>query len=140
LKIVTSWKEIDLVHIYDGRGCITIAEKGQQFDFDVRRVFFLSAIEAGLERGHHAHEELQQIIFATSGSFIIELDDGHKQSTYHLKSGSHGIFVNGAVWRVMRNFTPDAVMMVLCDRVYAEDKVIRSYDDFLRITNNVKSV
>ncbi|MFM5787849.1 FdtA/QdtA family cupin domain-containing protein [Aeromonas veronii] len=136
MKSTISWQKVNLAHIYDGRGCISIAEKGQQFDFDIRRVFFLSSIEPSQERGHHAHEELQQIIFATSGSFTIELDDGNNHAIYHLKSGSYGLFVNGPVWRVMKDFTPDAVMMVLCDRVYAEDKVIRCYNDFLRFSAN----
>lgn len=133
-----SWKTVDLDHIHDERGCISIAEKGRQFDFDVRRIFFISAISPGQERGHHAHEQLQQIIFATSGSFILELDDGGERTSFHLKSGGQGVFVNGPVWRVMKKFSPDAVMMVLCDRVYADDKVIRSYDEFLKVSINAK--
>ncbi len=131
-----SWREVPLIHIQDGRGAISIAEKGAQFDFDVRRIFFLSQIEKGQERGHHAHEELRQIIFATSGSFIIDLDDGRNRKSYHLKSGGYGLFVNGPVWRVMKEFSPDAVMMVLCDRIYSEDKVIRNYDEFLKVSHN----
>ncbi|GAA4496433.1 FdtA/QdtA family cupin domain-containing protein [Pseudaeromonas paramecii] len=138
MNSLISWQTVDLDHIQDERGSISIAEKGRQFDFDVRRIFFLSAISAGQERGHHAHQELQQIIFATSGSFTLELDDGKERTSFHLKSGGQGVFVNGPVWRVMKDFTPDAVMMVLCDRVYAEDKVIRSYDEFLRASTNGK--
>ncbi|WP_445153184.1 sugar 3,4-ketoisomerase [Aeromonas hydrophila] len=138
MNSIINWQTVDLVYIQDERGCISIAEKGQQFDFDVKRIFFLSGVALGQERGHHAHEELQQIIFATSGSFTIELDDGSDRISFQLASGGQGVFVNGPVWRVMRDFSPDAVMMVLCDRVYADDKVIRSYDDFLRGSINAK--
>lgn len=138
MNSIISWQPVDLVHIQDERGFISIAEKGQQFDFDVKRIFFLSGVALGQERGHHAHEELQQIIFATSGSFTIELDDGSERTSFQLASGGQGVFVNGPVWRVMKDFSPDAVLMVLCDRVYADDKVIRSYDEFLRISINAK--
>lgn len=138
MKNKHSWFKVPLDHVQDPRGCISIVEKGRHFDFDVRRVFFLSNIESGQQRGHHAHQELQQIIFATSGSFLIDLDDGHDVETYRIEADSFGLFVNGPVWRVMRDFSPGAVMMVLCDRVYSEDKVIRNYDEFLREASNAK--
>lgn len=133
-----SWHEVAIDHIQDARGSISIAEKGRQFPFDIRRMFFVANVGEGQERGHHAHEELKQFIFATSGSFIIDLDDGKECASIKLSAGGPGIFLNGPVWRVMRDFSSDAVMMVLCDRIYAEDKVLRDYDEFKRVYSHAK--
>ncbi|MBL0558435.1 sugar 3,4-ketoisomerase [Aeromonas caviae] len=133
-----NWECIPLDYIQDQRGSIAIAEKGRHFDFDVRRIFFLSGIDSVQERGHHAHVELRQLIFATSGSFFIDLDDGSEHVTFKIEAGGFGLLVNGLVWRTMRGFSADAVMMVLCDRIYAEDQVIREYQEFLRVLSNEK--
>lgn len=132
-----NWYEIAIDHIRDARGKISIAEKGKHFDFDIRRVFFLTDVEKDQERGHHAHEDLKQIIFATSGSFVIDLDDGNEFASFKLSAGGCGLFVNGPVWRVMREFSADAVMMVLCDRIYSDDRVLRDYNEFKRAYSHV---
>ena len=38
----------------------------------------------------------------------------------------------------MRDFSTDAVMLVICDRKYENDEVIRDYIDFKKITDGVK--
>ncbi len=40
--------------------------------------------------------------------------------------------VGPGLWRVMSDFSPDCVLMVLADRVYEEDDYIRDFETFKR--------
>lgn len=127
---MTYWKRIKLNKHQNDSGMLTVIEHDDNFDFDVKRVFFLSNITFGSIRGEHAHKNLKQIIIAVSGSLKITLDNGTLKEEITLIAGGDGLYVDGMVWRTMRDFSPDAVMMVLCDRVYNDDVVIRDYDEF----------
>jgi dTDP-4-dehydrorhamnose 3,5-epimerase-like enzyme len=125
------WKLVDTANIQDERGSIHIAEFGKHFDFKVERFFYLSNIAKGESRGDHAHLILNQFITCVSGSFDIELDDGKEKEIIHMCNDNKALLVDGLVWRTMNNFTQEAVMLVLCDKVYDQDIVIRDYDEFL---------
>lgn len=125
-----SWSLVPIQHVIDDRGCLSVIEQTVDFKFDVKRVFFVSDVTEQDTRGHHAHKELKQIIFATSGSFKIILDNGFITEEFYLEKGSNALFVDGPVWRVMSEFSNDAVMMVLCDKSYSNDIVLRDYDEF----------
>lgn len=125
------WHRVPVGHINDSRGCLSVLEQNDSFNFDVKRVYFVSNVPDNSERGSHAHEELSQIIFSTSGSFKLLLDDGTTKEEFLIEKGGDGVFVEGLVWRTISEFTESAVMMVLCDRIYKYDVVIRNYGEFL---------
>ncbi|KOO16073.1 hypothetical protein AKJ18_04675 [Vibrio xuii] len=130
------WEFIEVDKIVDSRGSIQIAELGKHFHFDTKRIYFLSDIVPGEIRGEHAHEELNQLLLCIAGSFEIELDDGKNKLVKTMTAKSKGILLDGMVWRTMRHFSKDAVMLALCDRVYSEDKVIRDYKVFINMLEN----
>lgn len=127
----SNWNLVNIDHIQDERGCLSVAELGKHFSFRAERIFYLSNIEANEIRGDHAHENLNQFILCVAGSFDIELDNGKCKNNYTMTNNGCGLFVEGLVWRTMTNFSSDAVMAVLCDRIYSEDLVIRDYNLFL---------
>jgi len=130
-SIKKNWALTSIDHIQDERGNLSVAEFGKHFDFKIERMFYLSNIGQNEQRGNHAHEKLNQFILCVSGSFDIELDNGKLKKTFTMSNNGIGLFVNGLVWRTMDNFTSDAVMVVLCDRIYSNDVVIRDYKEFL---------
>ena len=72
---------IDLPQISDPRGDLTFVEGGNHVPFDIARVYYLYNVPVDSERGGHAHRDLEQVIFALSGSFRISLDDGTNTSS-----------------------------------------------------------
>jgi len=123
-----------LVHlpcISDPLGTLGVIEGPSILPFDVKRAYFIQGIPAGSVRGSHAHKELQQLIFAPSGSFDLILDDGVKLFEFRLESQSVAVVVPPGYWRTLQNFSSDAVCMVLASAMYDESDYIRDYQEFL---------
>ena len=64
-----TWQMIDLPQIHDLRGDLTFVEGGNHIPFNIARVYYLYNVPVDSDRGGHAHRELEQIVFALSGSF-----------------------------------------------------------------------
>jgi len=103
-----------------------------KFLFRYGEFIIFSALREGVERGFHAHKDLQQIAIAVTGSCEIILDDGEEQKSVLLDNSTKGLYIGPGFWRVMCNFTPDCVLLVLADQHYDESDYIRSYDEFLK--------
>lgn len=122
---------IDLPQISDPRGDLTFVEGGNHVPFEIARVYYLYNVPVDSERGGHAHRDLEQIIFALSGSFRIKLDDGENQTEFWLRDPRKGLYVNRMIWREMNSFSQGAVCMVLASHPYDESDYFRDYNEFL---------
>lgn len=129
-------KEITLPQIHDPRGDLTFVEGGNHLPFDIARVYYLYNVPVDAERGGHAHKELEQVIFALSGSFRLKTDDGSTKSDFWLRDPRKGLYISRLVWREMDSFSQGAVCMVLASRPYEEDDYYRDYNDFLKAATN----
>jgi hypothetical protein len=123
---------------HDLRGTLTFLESSHHIPFEIRRIYYLSDVPAGLERGHHAHKVLHQIIIPISGSFDIELDDGRVKKTVHLNQINEGLYICPMIWRVIKNFSPGAICLVLASEQYSELDYYHDYKAFLLDASKVK--
>jgi dTDP-4-dehydrorhamnose 3,5-epimerase-like enzyme len=121
---------IDLPVVSDPRGDLTFVEGERHVPFPIRRVYYLYNVPVDAERGGHAHRELEQVVFALSGSFRMKIDDGHQKSEYWLRDPRKGLYINRLIWREMDSFSQGAVCMVLASHPYDETDYFRDYNDF----------
>ncbi len=126
---------IDLPHIFDPNGDLTVVENTPAFPFAVRRVFYLYDVPADSERGGHSHFEAQELIVAVSGSFDVTLHDGHDKRTFHLDRPYKALYIEAGVWRTLQNFSSGSVCLVLTSEKYSEADYVRSFTEFLRLTS-----
>ena len=129
---------INLPQIRDPRGDLTFVEGGNQIPFQIARVYYLYNVPVDAERGGHAHRELEQVVFALSGSFRITLDDGESKAEVWLNDPRRGVHLRNMIWREMDCFSQGAVCMVLASAPYDEDDYYRCYNDFLEATRGGK--
>ena len=127
-----AWMKGEYSLIKESSGELGVLELGKEFSFPVKRVFFLRKIDSLSSRGFHSHEELKQILVCLSGSLTMKIDDG--KNKYDMKLGERNsfLYLDGMIWREMYDFSEDAVLMVLCDREYKNDMVVRDYKVFLK--------
>lgn len=122
---------VDLPHISDHRGDLTVVEHQGQMPFEVKRAFWTYNVPEGKSRGAHAHKRLRQLLVAISGSFTVFVDDGHEQRSFLLDCPWKGVIVEPGEWSSEDYYSPGAVCMVLASDAYNESDYIRNYDEFL---------
>lgn len=119
------------VHV-DPRGSLVALEGGSSnVPFQIRRVYYIYGADPAVERGFHAHKQLRQLMICTSGACTVTLDDGKLRHNYRLDEPALGLFVDRMVWREMRDFSQDCVLLVLASEPYNREDYIFSYDEFL---------
>ena len=114
----------------DHHGRLVALEKGEDFPFEIKRVYYVWGTSAHIVRGKHAHRKLEQVIICTSGACDFVLDDGRARVTVHLDDPTQGLYIKGNIWREFTHFSPDCVVMVLASEYYDEADYIRDYEQF----------
>ena len=131
---VNDCKKVELDrHHSDRQGDLSVVENSKDVPFDVKRVYYLYDIPGGAERGGHAHQSLQQLIVAASGSFTVVLDDGSEKRSITLNRPYQGLLVVPGIWCELVDFSSGAICLVLASEKYDENDYIRDYGDFLKL-------
>lgn len=116
----------------DARGSLVALEGASIVPFGIKRVYYIYGTKPGVERGFHAHKNLQQMAVAVTGSCEMVFDDGRDQASVYLDRPTLGVLIEPGVWHFIRNFSEDCVLMVLANEIYDESDYIRVYKDFIR--------
>lgn len=116
----------------DSRGSLTIVEEGIDVPFNIQRVYWIHGVPQGEERGKHSNKVSWEYVVAVSGSVEITLEDINGRNTYLLDSKEKGLLIPPDTWDEIRNFSPDAVLLVLASHAYDESAYIHSYEEFLK--------
>lgn len=116
----------------DARGqLVALESSSSEVPFEVKRVYYIYDTTPGTIRGNHAHKSLKQVLICISGACTItcEMPDG-SISEHRLDWPDRGVLIEGLVWRQMKEFSKDAVLMVLASEHYDEGDYIRDYENF----------
>ena len=133
---MASYKLVDFKTLGDNRGSLIAIEEGYNAPFDIKRVYYIFDTKEGVERGFHAHKNLKQVCIAVKGSCTFILDDGAKREEIILNNPNQGLYIENLIWREMKNFSPDCVLLVLASEHYDERDYIRDYDYFLEVVKD----
>jgi len=126
--------EITIPDHGDERGkLIALEELSALVPFEVKRVYYSYDTQPGSVRGNHAHKNLCQLVICVSGAFtfVCEMPDGTR-TEHRMDWPNKGLIVEGMVWREIKEFSKDSVMLVLASEHYNEADYIRDHDEFLR--------
>ena len=123
---------INLPKIVDDRGNLSIIENLKHVPFVMKRVHWIYDVPGGIVRGGHAFRENEEFIVALSGSFEVLLDDGKQQQVVSLKRSYYGLYIPNGIWRVMNDFSTNALALVLSSKDYSDADYILDYEDFKR--------
>lgn len=128
-------KIIDFKLLGDHKGSLISLESDNNIPFNIKRVYYIFGTKAGIERGFHAHKELEQVAICVSGSCTVRMDDGVNKAEVTLNRPNKGLLIDRMQWHEMFDFSDDCVFVVLANDFYDESDYIRSYDDFIKIVN-----
>jgi dTDP-4-dehydrorhamnose 3,5-epimerase-like enzyme len=137
--MLSKYELLDFKTLGDERGSLIAIEEGYNTPFEIKRVYYIFDTKEGIERGFHAHINLKQIAIAVKGSCTFVLDNGMKKDEMKLTNPNQGLLIEGLIWREMKDFSPDCVLVVLASEHYDESDYIRDYDRFLEEVENGKN-
>lgn len=114
-------------------GSLFVAEHGSgALPFEFRRAYFITGMAPDAVRGAHAHKTLRQAIFAASGSFRLDLDDGRRRTNVLVDQPQRGVYLGPMLWHEMTDFSPGCVIVVFAADPYDPSDYIRDYMEFMR--------
>ena len=131
-------KEVFFQEHTDKRGSLIALESlSEVVPFEVKRVYYIYGTKFGYERGFHAHLKLKQLLICLSGTVDIQVWSTRDNSkTYRLDSPNKGVFEEGLIWRVMKNFSSDAVLLILASEHYDKADYIFDFNKFASICDS----
>lgn len=114
-------------------GYISVMEEDKNLPFPVKRVYWTYFTPNHVQRGAHAHRDLEQVIFAVSGIIHFKLENTKGQKfDFSLDKPNHGIYIPNGYWRDIQ-FSHNAVLLCLASDIYKEEDYIRDYAQFKSI-------
>ncbi len=126
------YKLISIKAVQESDGRLLVVEEGSPIPFEMKRLFWVRDVVAGASRGEHATKKTKLILIPVTGSCDVEVDTGSAKETIHMDDPTKGLYIDEMIWRTMKNFTPDCVMMAICDRPFEPgNETYDDYDEFL---------
>ena len=127
----TSQSEVDLVckMIDDPSGCLSVIEF-PCLSFVPKRVFIVTGVPSGQERGNHAHYETEQLLVCIQGTIQVRLFDG-RISTIKMLSPGQVCFVPKMIWDSQVFESGRDILLVLASTLYDPNDYILDRDKFI---------
>ena len=127
---------LEFKSIDDERGQLVALEGMKNIPFQIKRIYYMTGLDAQYPRGFHAHKQLKQVAVCLKGQCRFLLDNGRQREEVWLNSPAKGLYIDAMTWREMYDFSPDCVLMVLASEYYDEDDYIRDFQQFNREVTN----
>ena len=103
-----------------------------ELTFAPKRVFYVTGVPAGDERGHHAHYETQQLLICVQGKISVHLYDGYKTETIIMRE-HESVFVDKMILDSQIYKTGADIMLSLCSTEYNKEDYIEDIDEFNKL-------
>lgn len=124
-------QEIKTRHNPGQPGALSFFEAERDVDFAIKRVYYITGVPKGTERGWHAHKALKQLLFCPFGKIEVTMDNGTEKSVFVLDDPSKGLVVDPLYWHTMRWLEDNSVLCVAASGYYDESDYLRDYNEFL---------
>ena len=114
----------------DERGELTVITNAIPESFQIERVYLVKGTKVNKSRGGHAHRQVSQIIFLSSGKMTVKLESASTSGEYTLYDTSRGIYLPPLVWSEIIPLEDDTSYVVLADGPYDRNEYISEKQEF----------
>lgn len=120
-----------LKELGDQRGGLIVVNSEAEIPFIIKRVFYNYKTSEDAIRGGHANISSSFVMVSVNGSCVVEVDEGGMTKEYLLDSPEKALFIGKGLWKSMRGFSADNVLLVFSDNPYDANEYIQSYEDYI---------
>jgi hypothetical protein len=89
-----------------------------------QRCFYITKVPPGRVRGCHRHHKSKMALGVAAGSVKIYTQTPQGEQIYELNRPDHWLFLEPTVWRMMYDFSADAVLIVLASEPFTSQDYI----------------
>ncbi|MBR0599534.1 sugar 3,4-ketoisomerase [Sinanaerobacter chloroacetimidivorans] len=125
--------QYELTELGDNRGGLIVLNSEGEIPFRIKRVFYIYKTQYGSIRGNHSNIDSSFVMISVNGSCIVEVDDGFQRTTYKLDSPTKALYIEKGLWKTMKDFSDDNVLLVFSDNEYNPNEYINNYDDYVKL-------
>lgn len=90
----------------------------QRWQQPVQRVFWLSKVPQHVSRGGHHHRSCRMILHCVTGSVKVYVQTPKMDQYFTLNSTQQYLSVDAQDWRLMYQFSADALLVVFADKPF----------------------
>jgi dTDP-4-dehydrorhamnose 3,5-epimerase-like enzyme len=127
-------RKITLKTFVDERGNLTPIEFKDLFDWEARRVYYLTDVTA--PRGQHCVKGEKKIYICQKGEIKARLHDGKEWIEFELSGPSDAIMMDEDCFRDFYEFSEGSVLMAISSLNYNPDDYIYDLDEFIKYKNS----
>ncbi|MBP3891792.1 MAG: FdtA/QdtA family cupin domain-containing protein [Solobacterium sp.] len=125
------YRLLEFKELGDERGNLIAIEGGQDIPFEIKRVFYMYGTDGTMVRGQHANRNSQFVLVNVSGSSTIYITDGCGQEVeVVLDKPRTAVFIPRMIWKEMKNFSSNSVILCLTDTHYDDAEYIRDFEAY----------
>ena len=117
----------------DERGNMHVLSAGKELPFAVKRAFYMQRSTDTAVRGNHANLYATLAFVCLCGTCRLSIDDGGQIYNLTLGDPAQTVIVQPRTWKKLDHFSADCILLVLSDRLYEEDDILKDYDAFVRL-------
>ena len=100
--------------------------------FEPKRVFYVTEVPKGEERGNHAHFNTKQILVCVQGQIMVKIYDGKKWYKKIIMPND-AVFVDKMLWDSQVFMTGNDILLSICSTSYDKSDYIETIPEFLEV-------
>ena len=114
----------------DSRGTLIAADGGEALPFPAVRYFLVRDVPPGCTRARHAQRRGEELLSCPAGACTVELRWRGGHAVHRLADPGTALHLPPWVWVECRDFTADALLLVLCSEPYDPDDQLTDLAEF----------
>lgn len=133
---LSSPQVLELSSFTEARGRLCVAEATQDVPFDIERVYWISDVPGASWRGGHAHRTVSEALIAVAGEFSVRCELDGEITDFRMQDPGRALLLPPTAWRVLSDFSPGAICLVLASAPYDKDEYILERDELSRFVRD----
>ena len=121
---------VKLASFEDARGTLIAADGGEALPFSAVRYFLVRDVPPGSARAQHAQRRGEELLSCPAGSCTVELRWRGGHAVHRLADPQTALHLPPWVWVECREFSADALLLVLCSEPYDPDDQLTDLAEF----------
>ena len=110
------------------------------FDFEAKRVYFITKPKGEMPSGAHCHKIEEELFIMIQGTCTAVVDQGKGIKEIKMEGPTSAIYVGEYVWHHFKDFSEDAILLAVSSTNYNPNRedYIENHEDYQKAIKEMK--